>query len=134
MYSKVIQLYVCVLCLVTWWSPTLCDPMVCRPPGSSVHEDSPGKNTSVGKKKKRILVWVAMPFPRESSQPRDQIWVSCIAGRFLTDRATMYMCVCVCILLQILFHCRLLYDIEYSSLCYTVGPCCLPVLYMVVCI
>jgi len=24
-----------------------------------------------------------MPFPRESSQPRDQIWVSCIAGGFL---------------------------------------------------
>ena len=29
------------------------------------------------------------------------------------------------ILLQILFHYRLLQDIEYSSLFYTVGPCCL---------
>ena len=28
--------------------PTLCDPMDCSPPGSSVHEDSPGKNTGVG--------------------------------------------------------------------------------------
>ena len=28
--------------------PTLCDPMVCSPPGSSVHGDSPGKNTGVG--------------------------------------------------------------------------------------
>ena len=27
---------------------TLCDPMNCCPPGSSVHEDSPGKNTGVG--------------------------------------------------------------------------------------
>ena len=27
---------------------TLCDPMDCSPPGSSVHEDSPGKNTGVG--------------------------------------------------------------------------------------
>ena len=27
---------------------TLCDPMDCCPPGSSVHEDSPGKNTGVG--------------------------------------------------------------------------------------
>ena len=27
---------------------TLCDPMYCSPPVSSVHEDSPGKNTLVG--------------------------------------------------------------------------------------
>ena len=28
--------------------PSLCDPMDCRSPGSSVHGDSPGKNTGVG--------------------------------------------------------------------------------------
>ena len=28
--------------------PTLCDPTDCSPPGSSVHEDFPGKNTGVG--------------------------------------------------------------------------------------
>ena len=28
--------------------PTLCDPMDCSPPGSSVHRDSPGKNTGLG--------------------------------------------------------------------------------------
>ena len=28
--------------------PTLCDPMDCSPRGSSVHGDSPGKNTGVG--------------------------------------------------------------------------------------
>ena len=27
---------------------TLCDPVDCSPPGSSVHGDSPGKNTGVG--------------------------------------------------------------------------------------
>ena len=27
---------------------TLCDPMDCSPPGSSIHGDSPGKNTGVG--------------------------------------------------------------------------------------
>ena len=27
---------------------TLCNPMDCSPPGSSVHGDSPGKNTGVG--------------------------------------------------------------------------------------
>ena len=28
--------------------PTLCDPMDCSPPGSSVYGDSPGKNSGVG--------------------------------------------------------------------------------------
>ena len=34
--------------LVTQSCPTLCDPMDCSPPGSSVHGGSPGKNTGVG--------------------------------------------------------------------------------------
>ena len=37
-----------VLCLVTQSCPTLCDPMDYSLPGSSVHGDSPGKNTGVG--------------------------------------------------------------------------------------
>ena len=36
------------LCLVTQLCLTLCDPMDCSPPGSSVHGDCPGKNTRVG--------------------------------------------------------------------------------------
>ena len=36
----------------------------------------------------RILEWVALPFSRGSSQPRDQTQVSCIAGRFFTVWAT----------------------------------------------
>ena len=43
----------------------------------------------------------------------------------------MYVCV-VYILFQILFPCRLLQNVEYSSLCYTVGTCWLPILYIVV--
>ena len=35
---------------------------------------------------------------------------------------------------QITFHYRLLQDIEYSSLQYTVNPCCLFILHRVVCI
>ena len=35
---------------------------------------SPGKN----------LEWVAIPFSRGSSRPRDRTWVSCVAGRFFT--------------------------------------------------
>ena len=35
-------------CSVTQSCLTLCDPTDCSPPGSSVHGDSPGKNTGVG--------------------------------------------------------------------------------------
>ena len=58
--------------------PFLCDPTDCSLPGSSVH----------GILQARILEWVAMPFSRGSSPPRDQTWVSCIAGRFFTVWAT----------------------------------------------
>ena len=51
--------------------PTLCDPVDCSPPGSSVH----------GILQARILEWVAISFSRGSSRPRDQTQVSCIAGR-----------------------------------------------------
>ena len=37
-----------MLCLVAQSCPALCSPMDCSPPGSSVHGDSPGKNTGVG--------------------------------------------------------------------------------------
>jgi len=45
------------------------------PPGSSVH----------GILRARIPEWVAIPFSRGSSQPRDRTQVSCIAGRLFTD-------------------------------------------------
>ena len=61
--------------LVTQSCPTLCDPMDCSLPGSSVHGDSPGKNTS----------WSGLPSSRGSSQPRDRIQVSRIAGGFFTS-------------------------------------------------
>ena len=54
--------------------PTFCDPMACSLPGSSVH----------GILQARILEWVAIPFSRGSSQPRDQIRVSCTVSRFFT--------------------------------------------------
>ena len=58
--------------------PTLCDPMDCSLPGSSV----PGILQA------RILEWVAVSFSRESSQPRVQTQVSPIVGSFFTDWAT----------------------------------------------
>ena len=57
---------------------TLRDPMDCSPPGSSAH----------GILRARIVVWVEISFSRGSSTPRDQTWVSCIAGRFLTISAS----------------------------------------------
>ena len=36
----------------------------------------------------RILEWVAFPFSRGFSQPRDRMQVSCIAGGFFTSWAT----------------------------------------------
>ena len=47
-------------------------------PGSSVH----------GILQARMLEWVAIPFSRRSSQPRDRTRVSCIEGRFFTFWAT----------------------------------------------
>ena len=91
----------------------LCNPMDRSPPGSSVHGDSPGKNTGMGchallqgifpaqgwhpvlphyrrilyclshQGSPRILVWVAYLFSRETSQPRNQTGVSYIASGFL---------------------------------------------------
>ena len=65
-------------CLVTQWGLTLHDPMACSVPGSSDN----------GVLQARIPEWVAIPFSRGSSQPRDGTWVSCIAGRFFTVWAT----------------------------------------------
>ena len=58
--------------------PTLCDPMDCSPPGSSVH----------GNLQARRLAWVAMPFSRGSSQPWNWTCISALAGGFFTHWAT----------------------------------------------
>ena len=45
-----------------------------------------------------------------------------------------FMCIANGFIFEILFYYRLLLGIEYRSLCYTVGPCCLPISYVIVCI
>ena len=95
-----------VLCLVAQLCLTLCDPMDCSLPGSSVHRDSPGKNTGVfchallqgnfptqglnpglphcrqilyclsHQRSLRILECVAYPFSGEFSWPRNWTRVS----------------------------------------------------------
>ena len=52
--------------------PTLCDPMDC-----TVH----------GNLQARIPEWVAFPFSRGSSRPRNWTGISCIAGGFFTNWA-----------------------------------------------
>ena len=59
-----------VLCLVAQSYSTLCDPMDCSPPGSSVHAILQA----------RILECFAMPFSMGSSRPRDPACVSCIGS------------------------------------------------------
>ena len=60
---------------------TLCDPMDCSPPGSSVH----------GVFQARLLEWVAISCSRGSFQPRGQTHpscISCIGSRFFTNWAS----------------------------------------------
>ena len=54
--------------------PTLCDPMDCSLPRSSVH----------GILQAIVLEWIAIPFSRGSSQPRDRTWVFRIVDRHFT--------------------------------------------------
>ena len=69
---------VCVVYSVTQSCPTLCSPVDCSAPDSSVH----------GIFQARILEWVTISYPREFSWPMNRTWVSCIsyrlAGRFFT--------------------------------------------------
>ena len=103
-------------------------------------------------------LWLTGPVaPRHvgSSQTRARTRVPCIGRQILNHCATrealftlysiliylcVYMCVCIymyiCVYIYILFHSffhyRFLQGFEYSSLCYTVGPCSLSILYIVV--
>ena len=63
---------------VTWLGQTLGDPVDCSPPGSSVHGDSPGKNTGEG-----CHFLLQEIFPTQGLNP-----FSHIAGGFFTAGAT----------------------------------------------
>ena len=108
----------CVLYLVAQSFPTLWEPMDCSLSGTSVHENSPGKNTGVGyyallqeifptqvsnpslpycrrilyhlshQGNPKIPQWVGYPFFRGSSPPRSRTGVSFITGGFFTSGAT----------------------------------------------
>ena len=69
------------LCRVVQLCPTLCDPMDCSLPGSSVHEISQA----------RILEWVAIPFSRGifpiqgSNEPLSPATPALAGGFFITN-------------------------------------------------
>ena len=52
------------MCLVAQSCLTVCNPMNCSPPGSSIHRDSPGKNTEVG-----CYALLQGTFPTQESNP-----------------------------------------------------------------
>ena len=81
MFIKVeVKVLVAQLCL------TLCDPMDCSPPGSSAH----------GILQARVLEWVAIPFSRGSSQPRDRSGSPALQADSLQSEPLekpMYVCI-----------------------------------------
>ena len=58
---------------------TLCNPIDCSLLGSSVH----------GLSQAKILEWVAIPFSRGPSQPKDQTLISCLGRQILYHWATL---------------------------------------------
>ena len=72
-HHTIVCVCVCV-CVCAQSCPTLCDPMDCSPPGSTVH----------GILQARILEWVAISLSKGSSQLRDWAQVSRTAGRVFT--------------------------------------------------
>ena len=82
-HIQLLQLYCCCSRCLGWYLVTkscltLCDPLDCSPPGSSVCRIL----------QTRILQWVAISFSWGSSWSKDWAWVSCTAGGFFTDWAT----------------------------------------------
>ena len=106
---------VCMLCLAAKSCLTLCDPIDCSPLGSFVHGILQAENTGVGyhallqgifptqgsnsdlpcyrqilyqlshQGSPEILEWVAYPFSKVSSRPRNRTGVSHIPGSFFTS-------------------------------------------------
>ena len=66
------EMHAIIVSLLVWSDS--CNPMDCRPPGSSVH----------GISQTRILEWVAIYLSREFSNPETQPVSPGLAGRFFT--------------------------------------------------
>ena len=108
-YRCMISHFSCVLLFVTPWTVACQAPLSmafsrqeywsglpCPPPGDLLYPGIESKTPSLQvdsyhlshKGSPRILEWVAYPYSRGPSWPRNQTRVSCIAGRFFTSWAT----------------------------------------------
>ena len=110
------------VCLAAQSCPTFCDSMDCSPPGSSVHWDSPGKNTGVGchallqgifptqGSNPGLLHWRCIPSlgptePPEKPKNTRVGSVSLLQGIFQTQESNW-----------VLLHCRwMLYHLSYQG-------------------
>ena len=97
--------YPSAVVLVTQSCLTRGHSMDCSLPSSSVHVILQA----------RTLEWVAIPFSRGSSQPRNQTQVSCITGGFFTIWATGEAYIPISIRDQILRSCHVH---QVSELCF----------------
>ena len=101
-FKKMWYTFICV-CVgsVPQLCPTLCDPVDCRLPGSSVHEIFQA----------RILEWVAISYSSGSSQPKDWTHVSCVSctDRFFTTVPLIFM-----VYVRILYICVYIYIYIYK--------------------
>ena len=88
------------MCSVAKLCPALCDPIDCSPPGSSIR----------GISQARILEWVAIPFSRESSPPRDWNCISCVS---CIGRHILYHCATweALLTLQLYFFKKIIFNI-----------------------
>ena len=79
---NILEMLFCIMCVcsVVKSYPTLCDPMDCSLPGSSVY----------GISQARILEWVAISSSRESSQSRAELMSPALAGGFFTTKPCGY--------------------------------------------
>ena len=90
------------------------------------------------KTKHKLTIWPSNPSPSTHTwEIKTFVYIKIYAVMliaalfiFLNIQFLFFMC----LFFHNLFHFGLLWDMEYSSLCYTVGPCCLPILYIHVCL
>ena len=105
---RVTGVCVCVCALLSWSALSDRNPM----------DHSPQAPLSMGILQARVLEWAAMPFSSVSSQSRDWIQVSGIAGRFFTIWATREASVlCDCLSTSYIIHNSAYVDFEIHLKC-----------------
>ena len=92
-----------VLCLVAQLCPTLCDPIDCSLPGSSVHGDPPGKNIVMGC---HAILQGVFPTQVSPGKPKNTGVgsISLLLGIFLTQESNQGLLHCIWILYQLSYQ------------------------------